>query len=84
MYILVETILILAMAPFGGQVRAKNGSEIYVDRSATSGDNNGSSWHHAFLDLQYGLAEARSAPDDINTFVAGEHIAPLTQKIIGT
>jgi hypothetical protein len=51
--------------------------QVYVNDTAIDGLNNGSSWEDAFLNLQFGLAEARSAPDDVDIFVAGGTYYPV-------
>ncbi|MHC4691571.1 MAG: alkaline phosphatase family protein, partial [Planctomycetota bacterium] len=63
------------------QVQIKTADIIYVDQDATSGNNDGTSWTHAFLDLQDGLKAASASnhiwvaegiykpgTSDVNTF----------------
>ncbi len=43
------------------------GSTIYVDKDATSGYNNGTSWEDAYLDLRDAFTEAHSSGNEKNT-----------------
>jgi hypothetical protein len=80
------TVTLTATNSYGSdQVEIKIADIIYVDEDATAGNNNGTSWTHAFLDLQDGLdavssgnliwvAEGEYMPGDsrIDTF----HLVP--------
>jgi len=53
------TVTLTATNSYGSdQVQIKTVDIIYVDEDATTGNNDGTSWTHAFLDLQDGLKAA--------------------------
>jgi hypothetical protein len=55
------TVTLTATNSYGSdQVEIKTADIIYVDQDATAGNNDGTSWADAFLDLQDGLAAATS------------------------
>jgi 6-phosphogluconolactonase (cycloisomerase 2 family) len=55
-----------------------SGPIIYVDKDATNGCNNGTSWDNAYIDLQKALARARRCPGATAIWVAAGTYKPTT------
>jgi len=60
------------------QVCCYGGPIIYVDKDATNGCNNGTSWDDAYIDLQKALARARRCPGATAIWVAAGTYKPTT------
>ena len=63
-------LTILAVVLFVTQVCCYGGPIIYVDKDATNGCNNGTSWIDAYTDLQDALGDANSAEKPVEIRVA--------------